>query len=124
MLLALLGGCAATPGGMPGAPVPPPPSAGEGMSPAGESLLQQARDQRESGEPGEASMTLERAIRIEPDQPALWLELARVHLDQGNSGQAEQLARKAASLARPDSPLQDAIAAVIEEARRRQANPL
>lgn len=94
------------------------------MSPAGESLLAQGRAQRNAGELGQASMTLERAIRIDPDQPALWLELARVHLDEGNFTQAEQLARKAGSLTPADSPLRASIDTVVEEALRRQGRPL
>ena len=121
MLLAVSSGCALQ-GEMPGAGVPPPPSADGGMSPASESLLAQARAQRNAGEPGQASMTLERAIRIDPDQPALWLELARVHFDDGNFTQAEQLARKAGALAPPAGPLRSSIDAVVEEARRRQGS--
>lgn len=119
MLLVLSAGCA-TQSRMPGAEVPPPPSADGGMSPASESLLAQARAQRNAGEPGQASMTLERAIRIDPDQPALWLELARVHLDEGHFTQAEQLARKAGTLAPAGNPLRESIDAVVEEAVRRQ----
>ena len=90
------------------------------MSAAGEALLAQGRAQRDAGELGQASMTLERAIRIEPDQPALWLELARVRLDEGSFAQAEQLARKAGSLAVAEAPLTESIEAVIAESRRRR----
>lgn len=123
-LLGVLAGCVANrPGGPPDAGGPAPPSSGQTMSTAGESLLTAGSEQRRAGDLGQAAMTLERALRIEPRQPALWLELALVRLDEGNFAQAEQLARKAGSLAPADSPLMDSIDAVIDEARRRQGIP-
>jgi len=124
MLLASLAGCAASQSGRaPDSGAPARPSAGSTartMSAAGESLLIAGSEQRRAGELGQASMTLERALRIEPGQPALWLELARVRLDEGNFAQAEQLARKAEALAPADGPLAGSIEAVIDEARRHQ----
>ena len=123
-LLAILAGCAANqPGRVPGqeGPAGPADRAGtQSMGAASASLLLAGSEQRRAGDLGQASMTLERALRIEPRQPALWLELARVRLDEGNYAQAEQLARKAGSLAAGDDPLTHAIDRVIEEARRRQ----
>lgn len=46
-----------------------------------------------------AGATLERALRIEPHNPALWQELARVRLQQGEYQQAESLAAKSNGLA-------------------------
>ena len=60
-------------------------------------LLQQARSHL-----AEAAASLERAIRIEPNNPWLYLELARVHFASGNLQQAEAQARRAASLAGGD----------------------
>jgi Tfp pilus assembly protein PilF len=120
VIVVLLAGCAASgPGEAPDRGGPARSSGGQAMSTAGESLLTAASDQRRAGDLGQAAMTLERALRIEPRQPALWLELALVRLDEGNFAQAEQLARKAGSLAPADSPLTDSIEAVIEQARRR-----
>jgi predicted Zn-dependent protease len=34
-------------------------------------------------------------MRIEPDNPLLWIELGRVRLQQGNPSQAESMGRKA-----------------------------
>lgn len=65
-------------------------------------LTQQARSHAALGEYPEAMAALERAIRIEPGNPWLWLELARVHYAAGNVRQAEAHARKAASLAGTD----------------------
>lgn len=123
-LLAVLvaGGCATTapgpasgPGGDSAAPAP---DARNGLGPAGEALLIQGANERRTGDYPAAAATLERALRIEPGAPALWLELARVRLLQGDFAQAEQLARKAGSLAPPGSPLADESRQVIEKARR------
>jgi Flp pilus assembly protein TadD len=91
-----------------------------GMGAAGEALLIQGANERRSGDYGAASATLERALRIEPSAPALWLELARVRLLEGNYAQAEQLARKAGSLAPAGSTLEQDSRGVIEQARQRQ----
>ena len=124
-VLALLAaaGCATTvPGTAPDGDrgVASPETAGreDGLGPAGEALLIQGANERRAGDYRAASATLERALRIEPGAPALWLELARVRLLEGDPGQAEQLARKAGSLAAPGSPLADDSRQVIEEARR------
>ncbi|HUD96729.1 MAG TPA: tetratricopeptide repeat protein [Woeseiaceae bacterium] len=92
----------------------------EPMSAAGTSLLAQGRAQREVGEIAQASSTLERAIRIDPRQAKLWLELARVRMQEGSYAQAEQLARKAGSVGGPNTSMQAEIDDVIGEARRRQ----
>lgn len=65
-------------------------------------LLQQARSHLAEAEYPEAAASLERAIRIEPNNPWLYLELARVHFASGNLQQAEAQARRAASLAGGD----------------------
>jgi len=65
-------------------------------------LLQQGRSQLAAGLYPEAAASLERAVRIEPANPWLWLELARVHLAAGDTRQAEGHARKALTLAGTD----------------------
>lgn len=65
-------------------------------------LLQQARSQLAEGEYPAAAASLERAIRIEPNNPWLYLELARVHFASGNLQQARAQARRASSLAGSD----------------------
>ena len=65
-------------------------------------LMQQARSHMALGEYPAAAASLERAIRIEPGNPWLWLELARVHYAAGDMRQAEAHARKASSLAGTD----------------------
>jgi len=76
-----------------GTAAPPPPST---------VLMQQARSHMALGEYPAAAASLERAIRIEPGNPWLWLELARVHYAAGDMRQAEAHARKASSLAGTD----------------------
>ena len=69
------------------------------MSAASQSLLQQSRSQQRAGDYPQAAATLERALRVDPSQPALWLELGRVRLNEGQFAQAEQLGRKVLSIA-------------------------
>lgn len=90
------------------------------MSAAGRSLLIQSRSERQSGNYAQASATLERAIRIEPEQAAIWLELAHVRLLEGNYAQAEQLGRKARSLAAGDPSIEAESAEIINDALRRK----
>ena len=65
-------------------------------------LLEQGRTQLAAEEYPAAAATLERAIRIEPGNPWLWIELGKVHLATGNLAQAEAHARKALALAGTD----------------------
>ena len=65
-------------------------------------LMKQARSQMAVGEYPAAAASLERAIRIEPGNPWLWLELGRVHYATGDLRQAEAHARRASSLAGTD----------------------
>lgn len=51
------------------------------------------------GDSRQAVALLERAIRIEPRNAALWSDLARVQVNAGDIGRAEQSARKAIALA-------------------------
>lgn len=52
-----------------------------------------------AGRPEDAAIALERALRIEPRNAALWHELARVRLSQGQYEQAGSLATKSNALA-------------------------
>ncbi len=42
-----------------------------------------------------AAANIERALRIEPENPLLWIELAKIRQAEGNSTQAETLAKRA-----------------------------
>jgi tetratricopeptide (TPR) repeat protein len=105
----------AQPGPVPGQ-APPAPSerpAAQGprqfhLGPAATALVAQARAQSGGGEFGQAAATLERALRIEPDNPLLWIELGRVRLGEGNAAQADAMGRKAVALATGDAGAQAA----------------
>ncbi len=86
-------------------PVSPPASATEPRSTgtAVLALLQTADLQRAEGQLAAAAASLERALRIEPQNPWTWYRLASVRLDQGRLDQAEQLARRCHSLAGSDN---------------------
>jgi len=105
-LLALLAGCATAP--QPaiepaGAPAPAPAARVESIAVA--SLLDIARSDTEAGQLASAAASLERAIRIEPRNPRLWHELARVRLKQGDYAQAESVAARSNSWAGGDNTL-------------------
>jgi hypothetical protein len=79
-----------------------PPRAGSDASAASQSLLAQSRARRAAGDYPEASASLERALRIDPNNPILWIELGELHLQAGNTAQAEMMARKALTLTAGD----------------------
>jgi len=100
------------------APVPPPASSStsrESVAVAG--LMDSARSDAASGRLAEAAATLERALRIEPRNPRLWQELARVRLQQGDFAQAESTAQRSNSWAGSDSGVRAENARIIEQAR-------
>jgi len=100
------------------APVPaPPPSSTVKESVAVAGLVDSARTDAAAGRLAEAAATLERALRIEPRNPRLWQELARVRLQQGDFPQAESLAQRSNSWAGSDSALRTENARIIEQAR-------
>jgi Tfp pilus assembly protein PilF len=82
-----------------GVPAPASPTA---------ALLEQSRRQSASGEYDQAIASVERALRIEPGNPWLWLELAQIHRSAGNERQADGHARKALSLAGTDRAAEQA----------------
>ena len=80
------------------APTPAPSQAAPAPKPQSSvtlALQDEAQHAATAGDYAKATQILERAIRIEPDRAELWLELARVHLKEGDAAQAEQFARKA-----------------------------
>lgn len=56
-------------------------------------LVQEADRQRTAGNLGHAASALERALRIEPRDPALRIQLASLRIEQGDPFQAKELAR-------------------------------
>jgi tetratricopeptide (TPR) repeat protein len=100
----------AAPGAAQATPAPPehpatPPRQFH-LGAASTALVAQAHTQAADGDYGQAAATLERALRIEPDNPLLWIELGRVRLGENNPAQADALGRKALSLATGDAAAQ------------------
>ena len=123
MLLALtISGCASLPAtreetgtSAPSSKAPSVPKRGTGAPPGpSAALLEQGRAQLAAGDYSQAAASLERAIRIEPGNPWLWLELAKVHFTSGNLPQAESHARKALSLSGHDAAARDAAGKLLE----------
>ena len=94
---AILGGCASVQPPAPVSesappPVPAPPAHVETAAVA--SLMNGARADASAGRLLNAAASLERALRLEPRNPRLWQELARVRLMQGDYAQAESVAAR------------------------------
>jgi Tfp pilus assembly protein PilF len=64
-----------------------------------------ARADASAGRLANAAASLERALRIEPRNPRLWQELARVRLKQSDYAQAESTAARSNSWAGSDNAL-------------------
>lgn len=135
LCLVLLSGCSALP-----VPAPDPDTPGKGAgevesvpapaplpeaaletprSPAVTALLAMARDDRAEGRDEQAAVRLERALRIQPRDPLVWLELARIYYDRGEFATAAQFADKAERLAGLDDALRKQAADLLTDARRR-----
>jgi len=118
-LAVVIGGCALVQQPAPvsaPAPAPAPPAARtENAAIAG--LLDSARADAASGRLANAAASLERALRIEPRNPRLWQELARVRLKQGEYAQTESTAARSNSWAGGDSTLRAENWRLIAQAR-------
>ncbi len=88
------------------------------LGPAASALVTQAHTQSGGGDYGQAAATLERALRIEPDNPLLWIELGRVRLGENNAAQADAMGRKALALATGDGAAQAAAWRLIADSLR------
>ena len=77
-----------------------------------------AHQQAASGDTAQAAATLERAVRIEPDNPLVWIELGRVRLAENNPTQANAMGRKALALATGDPAAQSSAWQLIADALR------
>ena len=128
-LLIVLAACATAPEGPPGGqpepvpsappptaePAPPPISRSENVAVAG--LMESARADAAAGKLSTAAASIERALRIEPRNPRLWQELARVRLQQGQFVQAESVAARSNSWAGSDNALRAENWRLIAQAR-------
>jgi len=104
----LLAACAAL------SPAPAPVSDNAAVLALVDQAHAEAADHRLQGAVG----TIERALRIEPRNPFLWQELARLHLAQGDYDQTESLAARSNSWAGPNRQLRAANWRLISEARQ------
>lgn len=85
-------------------------------------LLDNAGQQARTGQLDASAATLERALRIEPDNAAIWNRLAAIRLQQGRADQAASLAAKSNALAGNDRELQVRNWRIIAQARRAQGD--
>ncbi len=86
----------------PAEPLPAAPTRSFILNAASTALVAQAHTQLASNNSIMAAVTIERALRIEPNNPLLWIEYAQVRMHEQNYSQAESLARKALMLANGD----------------------
>jgi tetratricopeptide (TPR) repeat protein len=145
-VLLLLGGCSLVsprpsqqamsspneqPNSLPPTDLPPPPSAPpprpppapvreNHLSPATLSLVTQAKTQLAHGDMDGASSTLDRALRIEPNNPLLWIQRGQLRLAENDAHQAEGCGRKALSLATGDHATQRQAGRLLADALRAQ----
>ena len=68
--------------------------------------MAQAHAQANGGNYPLAASTIERAMRIEPGNPLLWIELGQIRLNEGNASQADSMGRKALALSTGDPQAQ------------------
>jgi len=99
-------------------PLPPPVVREPTLGSASRALVSQAQSQAASKNYAVAASSLERALRIEPDNPLLWIELGKVRQAEGNYQQAENMGRKAASMAVNAPRAQSAAWTLIAESLR------
>jgi hypothetical protein len=100
-------------------PLPLPPAETQpapGYHPASEALVEQARREALLGEDARAGATLERALRIDADNPWIWIELGHLRLEAGHAAAAESMARKALSLSARDPVAREAGQRLLQQA--------
>jgi predicted Zn-dependent protease len=91
---------------------------------ASRALVSQAQTQMATKNYPVAASSIERALRIEPDNPLLWMELGKVRLAEGNYVQAENMARKAVSMAANAPRAQSSAWRLIAESYRARGKNL
>lgn len=117
-VVAILGGCATVqPPASVSEPVPAPAPAAQTGTAAVASLVTSARADAAAGRLVQAAASLERALRIEPRNPHLWQELARVRMKQGDYAQVESVAARSNSWAGGDNRLRAENWRLIAQAR-------
>lgn len=102
----------------PAAPALPVPTRQYHLGNAASALVTQAHARAAAGDYPAATATLERALRIEPENPLTWIELGRIQLAAGNAPQADNMGHKALALASGDPNAQAAAWRLIAESLR------
>jgi predicted Zn-dependent protease len=85
-------------------------------------LWERAEQAREQGRVEDAIASLERALRLTPDDPVLWSRVAELRLRQGRFAVAENLAAKSNALAGEQRLLRYRNWLLIAEARKRRGD--
>ncbi len=100
--------------------IQPPPAATRQfhLGAATSALVAQAHRQATAGDPQLAIGSIERALRIEPDNPLLWIELGEIHENAGHFDQAAGMGHKALQLATGDPHAQSASWHLIADSLR------
>jgi hypothetical protein len=98
-------------------PVTAPPAATRQfhLGTAATALVAQAHRQTAGGDTQLAISSIERALRIEPDNPLLWIELGEIHESAGHYEQAGGIGHKALQLSTGDPHAQSASWHLIAE---------
>ncbi len=86
-------------------------------NPAVVALQKDAQTAVLNGQYDSAAMALERAVRIAPRDPSVWLELAKIRFTQGQYAQARELAQKARRLAGVDGQIKAEAERLINRAQ-------
>ncbi len=85
-------------------------------------LLQQSQRAVGEGNLDEAIAYVERAIRMNPKDPELWLRLAELQLSADHPSSAVQVAQKAIALSGSGTEVQRKAWLVVADARERQGD--
>jgi predicted Zn-dependent protease len=104
----------------PAEPLTTPPVRSYTLNAASTALVAQAHAQLSSKNSMMAASTIERALRIEPNNPLLWIEYAQVRFSEQNYTQAESMGRKALMLASGDTRTQSNAWRMIANSLRAQ----
>ncbi|MGE5240032.1 MAG: tetratricopeptide repeat protein [Bacteroidota bacterium] len=115
LVLMLLSGCA-------GLVAPPEEARPLSDNSAVVALSEAARTDAAGGKLDTAVASLERALRIEPRNPGLWQELAKLRLEQGQYQQAEGLAARSNGWAGDDKVLRAENWRIIGQARLKRGD--
>jgi predicted Zn-dependent protease len=90
--------------------------------PATAALLTRSDSALQAGNTGEAIAYAERAMRLRPNDPLLWMRLAELHLAANEPVAAEQLARRAVSLSGSSMSLARRAWLLVADARQAQGD--